>query len=181
MTRTRAVLAVSAALAIMTSAAPLAAQDKPESAYVTALRDCQGKTDPAERLACYDTAVAAMVAASSEGEVRVVERAEVREARRKLFGLAIPDLGIFGGRGDKPDAEEAEEFTTLNTTITGVRTGSGTYILVTAEGALWQLDEVPPRLMKPKVGQTLEIKKGALSSYFLRIDGQKGVKGRRVQ
>lgn len=163
-------------------AAPLAADEKPESSYVTALRECQGKTDPAERLACYDTAVASMVAASSEGEVRVVDRAEVRETRRKLFGFALPDLGIFGGRGDKDEAgEEAEEFTTLNTTITGVRTSSGSYVLVTAEGAQWQLDEMPARLMKPKVGQTLEIKKGALSSYFLRINGQKGVKGRRVQ
>ena len=164
-------------------AAPLAADEKPESSYVTALRECQGKTDPAERLACYDTAVASMVAASSEGEVRVVDRAEVRETRRKLFGFALPDLGIFGGRGDKDkaDEEEEEEFTTLNTTITGVRTSSGSYVLVTAEGAQWQLDEMPARLMKPKVGQTLEIKKGALSSYFLRINGQKGVKGRRVQ
>ena len=182
MTHTRALLAASAAFVIFAGAAPVAADEKPESAYVTALRDCQGKTDPTERLACYDTAVAAMVAASSEGEVRVVDRAEVRETRRKLFGFALPDLGIFGGRGDKEEAaEEAEEFTTLNTTITGVRTSSGSYVLVTAEGAQWQLDEMPARLMKPKVGQTLEIKKGALSSYFLRINGQKGVKGRRVQ
>jgi hypothetical protein len=182
MTHARAILATSAAFAMLAGTAPLAAEDKPESAYVTALRECQGKTDPAERLACYDTAVAAMVAASSEGEVRVVDRAEVRETRRKLFGFALPDLGIFGGRGEKDAAEEeAEEFTTLNTTITGVRTSSGAYILVTAEGAQWQLDEMPARLMKPKVGQTLEIKKGALSSYFLRINGQKGVKGRRVQ
>jgi hypothetical protein len=185
MTQARAILAASAAFAMLAgTAAPLAAEDKPESAYVTALRDCQGKTDPAERLACYDTAVAAMVAASSEGEVRVVDRAEVRETRRKLFGFALPDFGIFGGRGDKDEGEteEAEEeFATLTTTITGVRTSSGAYVLVTAEGAQWQLDEMPARLMKPKVGQPLEIKKGALSSYFLRINGQKGVKGRRVQ
>lgn len=184
MTGTRAVLAASAAVAALLLATPLAADDKAksrESGYVTALRDCQAKTDPAERLACYDTAVGAMVSASSEGEVQVVDREAVRETRRKLFGFALPDLGIFGGQSDRDDPEKAEEFTTLNTTITGVRASGQKLVVTTAEGAQWQLDEMPSRLMKPKVGQTLEIRKGALSSYFLRINGQKGVKGRRVQ
>lgn len=181
MTRMTAFRAAGAAFLAL-AAAPLAAQDaKGESSYVTALRDCQAKTDPAERLACYDTAVAAMVAASTEGEVRVVDREEVRETRRKLFGFALPDLGIFGGRSDKEDPDQAEEFSALETTIAAVRPIKGSFVITTAEGAEWQLDEVPSRLMSPKVGQSLEIKSGALSSYFLRIDGQKGVKGRRVR
>lgn len=176
-------MTVAAAMLAALTAAPLAAaaDDKPESAYIKGLRDCQAKTDPAERLACYDSAVAAMVAASSEGEVRVVDREEVRQTRRKLFGFSLPDLGIFGGKDDKDDPKQTEEFTTLQTTIAGVRTIYGKYVLTTAEGAQWQLDEMPARLMKPKVGQPLEIKAGALSSYFLRINGQGGVKGRRVQ
>lgn len=174
--------ATAAAVLAILAAAPLAADDdKGESAYIKGLRDCQAKTDPAERLACYDSAVAAMVAASSEGEVRVVDREEVRQTRRKLFGFALPDLGIFGGKSDKDDPEQAEEFTTLQTTITGVRSVSGKYVVTTAEGAQWQIDEMPARLMKPRVGQPLEIRAGALSSYFLRINGQGGVKGRRVQ
>ena len=62
-------MTVAAAMLAALTAAPLAAaaDDKPESAYIKGLRDCQAKTDPAERLACYDSAVAAMVAASSEG------------------------------------------------------------------------------------------------------------------
>lgn len=170
-------------LAALAATSPLAAEDKKgESAYVAALRACQGKTDPAERLACYDTAVAAMVSASTEGEVRVVDREEVRETRRKLFGFALPDFGIFGGKDDKEDdGKEEEEFTTLQTTVASVRYVNSKLVITTAEGADWQLDEMPARLMKPKVGQSLEIKAGALSSYFLRIDGQKGVKGRRVK
>ena len=185
MTPIRAAAAACAALAIAAgAAAPLAAQDKvaaDESSYVTALRECQSKTDPAQRLACYDTAVAAMVAASSDGEVRVVDREDVREARRKLFGFTLPDLGIFGGKSDKDDPEQAEEFATLNTTIAAVRNVNGRFVITTAEGAEWQIDEMPAGLMRPKVGRSLEIKSGAFSSYFLRIDGQKGVKGRRVR
>jgi hypothetical protein len=177
---TTAACAIAAGL--LTIALPLAAQEtnSGESSYVAALRACQPKTDPAERLACFDAAVASIVSASSEGDVRVVDREEVRQTRRKLFGFALPDLGIFG-KSDKDDAEQAEEFATLKTTITGVRAVNGTYIVITEEGAEWQLDEVPNRLMRPKPGHTLEIRSGALSSYFLRIDGQKGVKGRRVR
>jgi len=163
--------------------APLSAQDdQGESSYVAALRACQGKTDPAERLACYDAAVGSIVAASSEGEVTVVDREDVRETRRKLFGFALPDLGIFGGKSDKEDPAQAEEFTTLQTTIAGIRSGAeGGYIITTEEGAEWQLSEVPARLLRPRVGQPIEIRAAALSSYFLRINGQKGVKGRRVR
>lgn len=175
-------LTVAAAALVALAGTPLAAQDsKAESSYIKGLRDCQAKTDPAERLACYDNAVAAVVDATSEGELRVVDREEVRQTRRKLFGFSLPDFGIFSGRDDKGDPEQAEEFTSLQTTISGVRTASGKYVLVTAEGAQWQLDEMPARLMRPKVGQPLEIKEGALGSYFLRINEQKGVKGRRVQ
>lgn len=173
--------AAAAAMAVL-AGTPLAAQDtKSESSYIKSLRECQAKTDPAARLACYDSAVAAVVEATSEGELRVVDREEVRQTRRKLFGFSLPDFGIFSGKDDKDDSAEAEEFTSLQTTISGVRSVNGKYVLVTAEGAQWQLDETPARLMRPKVGQPLEIKAGALGSYFLRINEQKGVKGRRVQ
>lgn len=182
MIRIRSAATASVAVAAMIATAPLAAADeKGESTYIKALRECQAKTDAAARLACYDTAVGTMLSASSDGEMRVVDKAEVRETRRKLFGFALPDLGIFGGKSDKEDAAQAEEFVALQTTIAGVRSVKGTYVLTTAEGAEWQLDEVPARLMKPKAGQPLEIRAGAFSSYFLRIDGQKGVKGRRVR
>lgn len=170
------------ALLAITLAAPLAAaEEKSESAYLESLRACQGKTVPAERLACYDAAVATMLSASSEGAMRVVDKTEVRETRRKLFGFSLPELGRFGGKSDREDPEQAEEFAALQTTFAGVRVDTGTYVVTTAEGAEWQLDELPARLMKPKVGQPLEIRAGSLSSYFLGVDGQKGVKGRRVR
>lgn len=179
----RAAAAITTLLACLGAAAPLAAaEDAPaESAYITALRACQAKTDPTERLACYDAEVAKVTAASSAGEVRVVDREAVRATRRKLFGFALPDLGIFGGKSDKDDPAQSDEFEALDTTVAGVRAEKGTYIITTAEGAQWQLDEMPARLMSPKIGQPLEIRSGSFGSFFLRIDGQKGVKGRRVR
>lgn len=167
-----------AAISIALGTNPAAAQANDESAYIAELRTCQTIPDSTDRLACFDKAVSSIVAASSAGEVAVVDREEVRKTRRKLFGFTLPDLGIFGGGSDDDDAEESRS---LMTTIAGVRTASGNYVLITEEGAQWQLDEMPARLMRPKPGQSVEIRKGALSSYFLRIDGQKGVKGRRIQ
>ena len=128
-----------------------------------------------------DKAVGTIVAASDSDGLRIVDREEVRETRRKLFGFALPDLGIFGRRdGEGHDARE-DELEVLQTTITSVRgTGDG-YILTTAEGAKWQIDSVPRRLLTPKAGQSLEIRNAALSAYFLRINGQGGVKGRRIE
>lgn len=183
MVHIRFAAAASAGLAALIAAASPAAADekKGESAYVKSLRECQGKTDAAERLACFDTAVAAMVSASSEGEVRVVDREEVRATRRRLFGFNLPDFGIFGGKDDKDSPGKIEDIGSLETTISKVRMDRGTIVITTAEGAEWQLDETPTRLMRPRVGQPMEIRSGALSSYFLRINGQKGVKGRRVR
>jgi len=36
-------------------------------------------------------------------------------------------------------------------------------------------------LSAPRAGQKIVISKGALGSYFLRINGQIGVKGRRIK
>lgn len=150
-----------------------------DSAYLAALRSCQAQMSDAARLACFDKAVATIVAASDRGEVRVVDREAVRQTRRKLFGFSIPDFGIFGG--SKADAKEEQEVQILQTTIAKVRPSDNAgWIVVTAEGAVWQIDNVPARLLSPKVGQPLEIRAGALSAYFLRINGQPGVKGRRI-
>lgn len=173
-------IAALAAVATML-AAPAAAQDRAEDKYLDSLRTCQGITDNAERLACFDKAVGTIVAASDSDDLRIVDREEVRETRRKLFGFSLPDLGIFGRRDGKGDEAKEDELDVLQTTIASVRpTGNG-YVLTTAEGAKWQIDSVPRRLLSPKVGQSLEIRNAALSSYFLRINGQGGVKGRRIE
>jgi hypothetical protein len=173
-----------AALAIAVTALPSAAigadDEQKDSAYIEALKACQRTTDDAARLACFDRAVASVVSANDQGELRVVDREAVRQTRRKLFGFALPDFGIFGGHGDK-DAKEEEEAKILQTTIARVRpSDSAGWVLTTAEGAVWQMDNVPARLLTPKAGQPVEIRAGALSAYFIRINGQPGVKARRI-
>lgn len=157
------------------------AQESEEASPLDPLKACQTESDPTARLACYDAAVAEMVAASDQGDLRIVDAEAVRKTRRSLFGFSIPDLGIFGG-GDGDDERE-DEFDTLETTITSVRyLTPRSFVFRIAEGnALWRVSDAPRRLLTVESGDPVVIEKGALSSYFIRFDGQNGVKGKRVE
>ena len=166
--------------ATITTATPAQAQGgEAENSYLEALKTCQAETNPEARLACYDRAAGAILAAEDSGDLRVIDREDVRRTRRSLFGFSLPDLGIFG-RGDDEDDGEEEAFKVLNTTIERVGGSYETgYVITTAEGAVWQLDEAPR--LSPKLGQAVEIRNAALSSYYVRVNGQSGVKARRIR
>lgn len=160
-------------------ATPALAQDEARDVsgeYLDGLKACQQITDNATRLACFDSAVGSMVAATETGDVKVIDREDMRETRRSLFGFSLPNLGLFGS-GDED--EQTELFTT---TITHVRyTGRNSARVTTAEGAVWEMNNIPSNRREFEVGDEVRFKEASLGFYFLRIDGQTGVKGRRVQ
>jgi len=179
-TKRRAALA---ALIALTSPASLAAQE-PEAAdrpaYLEELKSCQLLSDDAQRLACFDSKVSAMISASEAGDVRVVDRADVDRTRRSLFGFNVPDVGIL--KDDKPEKDEDGEDKLFETTITKVRYRSSKKAqFTTAEGAVWEMNDIPRRLAKIKPGAVAVFKPASFNYYFIRIDGQMGVKGRRIQ
>lgn len=172
-----------AAIVLLASAPAVAsAQEAAEPGPLDPLKACLAETDPTARLACYDAAVGAVVAAEEQGDLRVVDREMVRETRRSLFGFSLPDFGIFGGDDEDGDGED-DEFNTLATTVTSVRYMTPrSFVFRIAEGdALWQVDDAPRRLLTIEEGDTVEIEKGALSSYFIRFGNQQSVKGRRIE
>ena len=143
--------------------------------YVDRLKACQQITDDMARLACFDSAVGGIVTATETGEVQIVDQEDVRQTRRSLFGFSLPDLGIFGG-GDDEDEELFE------TTIESVRYfGRSQVRFTTAEGAVWEMNNVPRRQRQIRAGDTVVFKGAALGTFFVRINGQRGVKGRRIE
>jgi len=147
------------------------------AALLDGLRGCRAVSSVPDRAACYDAKVGAFLGAVDSGEVKLVDREEVRRTRRQLFGIPVPDLGIFKG-----DAETEKEFTdTFETTIaSGRQTGPAQWRFTTAEGAVWEINN-PPRKIKPiAAGDKVVFKKATLGYYFIRINGQLGVKGRRI-
>ena len=159
---------------------PVTAQDAPEPSgeYVDKLKKCQSIADSEARLACFDAAVGEIVAANDAGEVRIIDQEDIRNTRRQLFGLSVPEVGVL--KRDADEDKEASEL--LETTITSVRYLSAKKIrFTTEEGATWEINRPPRRLRTVKAGHSVVFKKAALGTFFIRIDGQMGVKGKRIQ
>lgn len=170
----RATFAVIAAPLLVVTASPAGAQDSAATGLVDALAACRAVAAAEERLACYDRASAALVAASESGEVQVVGREDIRKTRRGLFGFSLPRTGLFGGDGG------AEE-TAITSTITQARrVGREEWLITIEEGSVWRVGDAPQRF-RPRAGSTVEIERAAMGSFWIRVDGTTGVKGRRVE
>lgn len=156
------------------------AQDKPAAAtgdFVAELKSCREIADPTERLGCYDAKTGAIIAATEAGDVRIVDREDLRQTRRQLFGFTIPKVGILKGDDEGKEASELFE-----TTITSARrVGNKSWRFTTTEGAVWEINNAPARMAPIKGGEKVEFKKASLGFFFIRLNGQMGVKGKRVQ
>ncbi len=159
------------------SSAPLLAADGPApvAPQVRALQECRAQADAAPRLACYDKAVDALTAATDSQQVVVIDRAEVRQARKGLFGFAMPRIGFLSGRPG--NAEDEADASHLDTTITKVRPlAYGKWRFTVENGGVWETTEIDSRFEDPAVGAKVTIEKGALGAYYAKVG-----KGRRVQ
>ena len=165
--------ALSLASASLFAAIPTAAQETGDAA-LDAIRACRDLTEDAARLACYDRATGAFIAASESGEIELVDRQRADQTRKELFGFAGASLPFF---------DDGEELKDIESTITGVRRigRDGWQITIEDGGAVWQIIDPPMRFNPPRVGDRVKIERGALTSYFIQVRTQIGVKGKRVQ
>lgn len=163
------------ALAMLPNSA--SAQDATSIDYLTALKSCQSVVDANERLACFDRSVAELAVASDAGTVRIVDEEEVRQTKRSLFGFSLPNIKLFGGDNG---VEQDELF---ESTITSARQiNRNTWVFRITDGdAVWQINNAPSRLTRIENGDPVVFKRAAMGSYFIRINGQTGVKGRRIE
>jgi len=162
-----------AAIAAVTAVAkPLPDQGTP--AQVQSLLACRSVTDSQQRLACYDKAAQGFAEAVGKKEVVVIDKARATQARRSLFGFAVPNLGgLFGGGGD-----EISQIEGIVQNV--VENGDGTLILTLADGSTWtQIDDTPVAL-PPRRGDKVVVRRGALGAYFVKIGSQPGYKAKRV-
>lgn len=161
-------------------AAPVSAQVQPgsNSPLIGALQSCQAVQDNAARLACYDRAAGALVGAATKGEVAVIDRDQVRQARRSLFGFSLPEFPFFRGGEDEKEKEPKE----LVTTLAAFKSiGNGRYLFTVEDGgAVWETTESAD-IYDPERGDKVTIQRGVLSSYFVQIEGQPWVRARRIR
>lgn len=141
--------------------------------------DCRAVQPTAERLACYDREVAALDAAATAKEVVVYDREQVRRTRRTLFGIALPNLDIFGGGDD--DDEEAEAVSQIESTLRSVtQDGRGRYLLTLEDGARWAQIDTRELSATPRSGQPVRIRRAAMGSYLANVGGNVAIRVRRI-
>lgn len=168
-----------AAFAFVAVGAPVLAQSRPaaptdRAAALRQLSDCRGMTDQAARLACYDAAAAAIETAERAGELVVMDRTQVREAKRSLFGFDVGGLNFFD-RGEAPVKVDDVSLVVER----AYRGEGGKWFLVMTDGQVWRQVDSEAVNSPPKKGSKAEIRRAALGSYFMNIDGQRAVRARR--
>ncbi len=161
-----------AALAV---AKPTAAPPAGRPEAFDALVKCRAIAEDAARLHCFDEAAAALQQAAEKHDIVIVDRAQIRQTKRTLFGLELPRLSIFGGgEGDK-----GEEVSQIDGVIASARDTGGRWLVHLEDGSTWlQVDDNVIAIW-PKAGQKVLIKRAALGSYMMRVNGQPGVRVKR--
>ena len=169
--------AVSFAIFTLALCAPIAgpalARDSRQApttpATYQAVLDCKPIADASARLACYDQKVETLAAAVRDHQLVIADRETMREARRGLFGLSLPQLKLFGGEDD------AEVIKEIDGTIRAVRSASdGMPIFVLADSTRWK--QTDGRTVFAKAGDKIKIKRTAMGGYMANVDGQSGMR-----
>lgn len=161
-------------IGIVTSAAIARDKDKlqPVPQIFQDLVDCKVIAEPEQRLACYDERVTRVADAQKANELQVVDKAQIKEAKRGLFGLSLPDIKIFGGNDD--------EISNITSKVISVSQGADGWVLEIEDGATWVQTDGVPLGRTPKVGDAIEIKKGVLGSFKARVANGVSFKAKRI-
>lgn len=151
-------------------------QRRPET--FEALVHCRTIAEAAVRLQCYDTAAVALEQAAERRDLVVVDRAQVRESRRRLFGLALPHLPIFGGGDNDRDDQEISQIESI--VASAVRNDLGQWQVRLQDGGTWLQTDFNQLALAPRSGDAVVVHRGPLGSYMMRVGRQPGVRVRRV-
>jgi hypothetical protein len=176
----RATILAATAGSLIVVSGPVAAQIDQRTA-ATIMVECSKINDPAARLACYDN------------NIRNIDP-----------GAPLPPPTVPPGAGGRPAAPQAgpqgfgfesvkrreERFTPVApserqvtaTVSAAAQREPGIYLVTLSDGAQWLFtDGVEFSYRPPRRGQTIEIERGAMGGYLMRIDGQEPVPVRRLR
>lgn len=148
-----------------------AQQQRPE--LFEALLRCRAITEAEVKLKCFEDATAALEQAVEQRDVVVADRDQVRETRRRLFGVALPRLPIF--EDDDEDEIESVEGTVASAT----QNGNGQWIVRLEDGAIWAQTDNNSLALRPRPGQPVVINRAALGTYMMRVNRQPSIRVRR--
>lgn len=136
------------------------------------LIECRLITDSITRLACFDSAAAWLETAERQGDVVVVERQRIQEARRAIFGFTAPQLPDFTTSG----GQDSIEF--IETTLVGATQNNG-WTLHLADGSIWKQVDAMPVGFRVREGTPVRVRRAAMGSYLLSVGRSPAMRVRR--
>ncbi len=156
------------------SAPGSAAKPQPRAQAFDAMLACRAIADQAEKFACLDRTSAALEAADKAGDLVVMDRQQVRETKKTLFGFDLPNLAkVFGD-------DKGQEVESVEGKVASAYTDQdGRWVLRLADGALWRQIDSNVLGLRPRQGMDVKINRAALGSYKMAVAGQPGIRVRR--
>jgi hypothetical protein len=146
----------------------------PKAAQMQQLLDCRRIEDRSARVDCYDAAAASHDAAERQGEIVVVERERVIEARRAVFGFSLPAFpsSLLGG--------ETEALNEVETSLerASLVAGQG-WTFHLADGSVWRQIDTTPLQFRARAGLPIKIRRAAMGSYLLKVADYPAVRAKR--
>lgn len=158
----------------LASSAYAAPPKPPRPAQFQKLVDCRAITEPMARLACFDREAAAFEAAERGNDLVVVDRQQIRNTRRSLFGLALPRIPFL----DDNDSEASP--TQIEGVVRSARVDGDRWTVDLGE-SVWRTTESAQFEAYPRAGQKVTVRRAALGSYVLKVEGRKGLRAIRVR
>ncbi|MGZ9114904.1 MAG: hypothetical protein ACXW3K_09805 [Brevundimonas sp.] len=164
-------LAATAAVVALSGQTP-PSQERAET--LSRLTACRAIADSAARLSCYDTAVSALDSAERQGEVVVMDRAQIGEARRQLFGFEMPTLPrLFGDN-------RADEIDSIETTLqSATEVADNRWIFRLTDGGVWRQIDSDPIRGRPRPGDPVRVRKASMGSFLMTVGDSRAVRVRR--
>lgn len=175
----RAMLAVvlcwsACAGAALAQAQNSSAQGPPQA--IASVYACAQIHEDAQRLACYDSAVAHLQQAQEQGQVVAVDRQQAETIQRDAFGFHLPSLSrmLPGLRG-----AESAEVTSVHASVARLTGGvSDVHRFILDNGQTWVQVE-PGAVRNVQAGDNVTVQRAALGSF--RLVGSRGGPGYRVR
>lgn len=145
---------------------------------------CASVPEDSARLACFDAAVATLRSQEEAGLVQTIDVAQIQNIEKEAFGFSMPSLPALFSRsasdGSKDSRDDIDEITVAvkSARIQGV---TGRALVVLENGQTWeQIDTVKVQATSMRKAKEARIRKAALGSFMMTVDGGRGFRVKRI-
>jgi hypothetical protein len=161
-------------LAVASVAAAQGPSPVNRASALKALTDCRAVAESAARLACFDAAAARLDQAEQAGDVVVLDRAQVRTAKREAFGFSLPSFNLF----DRSEVQRSVEVNSLEAKVASATKAGGPWIVTLDNGQVWRQTDAK-QLYRIRPGDAVLIRRGAIGSFLLKVGDSAAFKAER--